>query len=109
MTSRHLTRPLLVLLAAALVGACGKTGDDGTENDSAAAGAGSAQGTSIGQTPGYGAPGAGGAMGDTMAARGPAAPSGGKPSPSDSAALRGAADTVGGGARSTGGTTPPRP
>jgi hypothetical protein len=120
MTAPQLTRPLLALLAAIAVGACGKTGDDGTENDSAAVGAGSAQGTSIGQTPGYGAPGAGGAMGDTLAARGPVAPSGGMPSPADSAALRGRADTAGSGtgARAAGAaadttrgraTTPPRP
>jgi len=120
MTSRTscLTHPALALLVAAALGACGNSYQDHAENDSGAAtGAGSANGTSIGQTPGYGgkgyaAPGTGGAMSDTTAAGGPLPPSGGINSPNAAAAAAGQRDTVGGGSaagRTSSGAGPSTP
>ena len=101
MTSRF-KHPALALLLAAAVGACGSSYDENADNDSGTAGAGSAHGTSIGQTPGYGAPGAGGAMGDTARAGGALPPSGGVSSPNAAAATAGRRDTVGGTNTTTG-------
>jgi len=123
MTSHILRRAALATLLGVALGACHDDGagggsfDDQAQRDSGRTGAGSAHGTAIGQTPGYGGPGysrpgAGGAAGDTVAGKGPLPPSGGVSSPNAAAAQR-QADTAGGGAAKQPATkqpaTPPRP